>query len=98
MSLGGTLASIGGGLIMGLTMFTSLVLENSKCRAEWADIAIPLLIWGASAGGFGSLVRLSLDSVLLPWLSFGAARFDLRCDDTKNTILFREKADFARPH
>jgi hypothetical protein len=79
-------------------MFTSLVLENSKCRAEWADIVIPLLIWGASAGGFGSLVCLLLDSVLLPWLSFGAARFNLGCDDTTNTILFREKEDSARPH
>jgi len=60
MSLGGTLASIGGGLIMGFTMFTSLMIENGKCREEWVDVAIPLLVWGGSAGGFGSL----LDSIL----------------------------------
>jgi hypothetical protein len=56
MSLGGTLASVGGGLIMGLTMLVSLVIENSRCREDWAINAFPLLVWGASAGGFGSLV------------------------------------------
>ncbi|KIM87712.1 hypothetical protein PILCRDRAFT_3476 [Piloderma croceum F 1598] len=60
ISLGGTLASIAGGLIMGFTMFAALIVENSRCREEWVDITIPLLMWGASAGGFGSL----LDSIL----------------------------------
>jgi len=64
VSLGGTLASIGGGLIMGITMFASLVVENSKCREEWVDIGIPLLLWGASAGGFGSLVDSFLGATI----------------------------------
>jgi uncharacterized protein (TIGR00297 family) len=56
MSLSGTLASIFGGLIMGVTLLASLVVESSKCREGWADIAIPLVVWGAAAGGLGSLV------------------------------------------
>jgi len=63
ISLGGTLASIGGGLIMGFTMLVSLMVENSKCREEWVGIAITLLIWGAGAGGLGSLVHFTLEPV-----------------------------------
>lgn len=56
MSLGGTLASIAGGLIMGITMFVCLIFENSKCREQWFDVVVPLLAWGTAAGGLGSLV------------------------------------------
>jgi len=45
---------------MGFTMLVSLMVENSKCREEWVGIAITLLIWGAGAGGLGSL----FDSIL----------------------------------
>ena len=66
MSVGGTLASILGGLIMGATLFACLVVESSKCREGWIDIMIPLLGWGAAAGGLGSLVgRLSPTNVML---------------------------------
>ena len=41
---------------MGFTMFATLVVENSKCREEWVNIVAPLILWGASAGGLGSLV------------------------------------------
>lgn len=56
MSSVGTLASIGGGLVMGTALFASLIAENVKCREQWAEIVIPLLAWGAVAGGLGSLV------------------------------------------
>jgi hypothetical protein len=80
---------------MGLTMFASLVVENRKCREEWVDIAIPLFVWGASAGGLGSLVRSLFDSVLSPQLSIVIARFDLGGDDPTDTLLVREKAHSA---
>ncbi|KAH7886648.1 integral membrane protein DUF92-domain-containing protein [Phlebopus sp. FC_14] len=51
VSLGGTIASIAGGGLIGLTLFMSLVVESSACRAE---------CWGMAAGFLGSL----LDSLL----------------------------------
>ncbi|KAL4071971.1 integral membrane protein DUF92-domain-containing protein [Scleroderma citrinum] len=36
ISFGGTLASVAGGCVVGLTLFTSL-MENHACRAEWLD-------------------------------------------------------------
>ena len=56
ISLGGTLASIAGGLIMGITMAVCLVVENSKCREQWHEVVVPLLAWGTAAGGLGSMV------------------------------------------
>jgi len=60
VSLGGTLASIGGGTMMGLTLAMSLILENNRCRDHWVEVLIPLVGWGTVAGGLGSMV----DSVL----------------------------------
>ena len=52
----GTLASVGGGLFMGLTIAVTLIAQSTACRVQWQDILFPLLLWGAFAGGFGSLV------------------------------------------
>ncbi|GBE82890.1 hypothetical protein SCP_0412770 [Sparassis crispa] len=60
MSVTGTLASLGGGLIMGLTVAVSLLVESSACRVQWVDVLLPLLAWGTAAGGMGSL----LDSLM----------------------------------
>ncbi|CCM00142.1 uncharacterized protein FIBRA_02169 [Fibroporia radiculosa] len=60
MSVVGTLASIGGGLLMGLTFATSLLIESAACRAQWIDIVLQLATWSTIAGGLGSL----LDSFL----------------------------------
>ncbi|KAL4071982.1 integral membrane protein DUF92-domain-containing protein [Scleroderma citrinum] len=60
ISFGGTLASVAGGCVVGLTLFTSLVVENHACRTEWVDILPPLLFWGSTAGMLGSM----LDSLL----------------------------------
>lgn len=55
----GTVASLAGGVIMGLTMSISLLLENSACRdGALTGVAIPLVAYGAFAGLFGSLVKL----------------------------------------
>ncbi len=58
MSLYGTLASAAGGIIMGLTIALSLLLESGSCRREWQGVVFPLLGWGAFAGLFGSFVRI----------------------------------------
>ncbi|KAF9242790.1 integral membrane protein DUF92-domain-containing protein [Melanogaster broomeanus] len=60
ISVGGTLASIIGGGVVGLTQFTSLALENRVCKAEWSNLLPSLIGWGMAAGVFGSL----LDSLL----------------------------------
>ncbi|KAJ3793420.1 integral membrane protein DUF92-domain-containing protein [Lentinula aff. detonsa] len=77
MSIGGTLASIFGGIIMGFTMSVCLVLENSKCRALWMSILPSMLFWGAMAGGTGSL----LDSFL------GATIQQTKFSESKKLIL-----------
>ncbi|THH14500.1 hypothetical protein EW146_g5839 [Bondarzewia mesenterica] len=60
LSLIGTAASIAGGAAMGLIMFATLVAENSVCRENMSSVFWQLLVLGAVAGGFGSL----LDSLL----------------------------------
>lgn len=80
MSLGGTLASILGGLIMGATMLACLLVESSKCREGWTDITISLLVWGAAAGGFGSLVShfdpgLRARALSMDWATYSSIHF-----------------------
>ncbi|KAF9221042.1 hypothetical protein BS17DRAFT_712320 [Gyrodon lividus] len=60
ISVGGTLASAIGGCVVGLTQFTSLVVENSACRTEWTNLLPSLIGWGMAAGIIGSM----LDSLL----------------------------------
>ncbi|CDO75033.1 hypothetical protein BN946_scf184640.g8 [Trametes cinnabarina] len=60
LSVVGTLASLLGGLIMGMTMAVSLLVQSTACRLVWIDVVLPLVIWGTVAGGVGSL----LDSLL----------------------------------
>ena len=52
----GTLASILGGFIMGLTLVVTLLVESSACRAQWHDL-LPLALYGTLAGLLGSMVR-----------------------------------------
>ncbi|KAH9857431.1 integral membrane protein DUF92-domain-containing protein [Lenzites betulinus] len=60
LSKTGTLASLMGGLIMGMTMAVSLVVQSTACRSAWTSVVPSLLLWGTAAGGLGSL----LDSLL----------------------------------
>jgi len=57
LSVLGTAASLAGGFIMGLTLATTLAIENTVCRENWLTELVPLLIWGTTAGGLGSLVN-----------------------------------------
>ncbi|KAF7332057.1 Integral membrane family protein [Mycena kentingensis (nom. inval.)] len=60
ISLGGTLSSLIGGLIMGLVLTICLVAENNACRIVWRTIGPELLLWGA----FGGVVGSGIDSIL----------------------------------
>lgn len=64
ISLGGTIASVIGGCVVGLTLFVSLVMENTVCRAEWMDILPPLMFWGMASGALGSLLDSFLGATL----------------------------------
>jgi uncharacterized membrane protein len=56
LSTVGTIASVGGGTIMGAVMAVCLLWENATCRADWVRLVGECLGWGAVGGGFGSLV------------------------------------------
>ncbi|KAI8974186.1 integral membrane protein DUF92-domain-containing protein [Trametes punicea] len=60
LSAVGTLSSLMGGLVMGVTIAISLIVQSTACRTVWTDILFPLALWGTLAGGLGSL----LDSLL----------------------------------
>jgi hypothetical protein len=46
------------GLLMGILMAASLLVENPACRASAISaVVLPLLAYGALGGLFGSLVR-----------------------------------------
>jgi len=56
LSVLGTVASLAGGFMMGLTLATTLAIENTVCRHNWLTELVPLLLWGTTAGGLGSLI------------------------------------------
>ncbi|TFK85704.1 hypothetical protein K466DRAFT_525421 [Polyporus arcularius HHB13444] len=64
MSVMGTVSSLAGGLLMGLTIAASLVWQSTACRAQWLDIVSSLALWGTFAGGLGSLIDSFLGATL----------------------------------
>ena len=56
----GTLSSLAGGTLMGLTLAITLLWQNTACQSEWTNVLFPLLAWGTLAGGFGSLVSIRI--------------------------------------
>lgn len=56
----GTLASVAGGVIMGITMSITLIMESSACFAVSSIVLRDFLFWGA----FGGLVGSLLDSLM----------------------------------
>jgi uncharacterized protein (TIGR00297 family) len=53
MTIAGTTWSVVGGIVIGIVMGVSLVIENKACDL-W--ILVGMVIWGGFAGGFGSLI------------------------------------------
>ncbi|KAG2131718.1 integral membrane protein DUF92-domain-containing protein [Suillus bovinus] len=86
ISLGGTLASLFGGLSMGVTMLISIIVENAHCRSNWMVILPSLVFWGGVAGAGGSM----LDSFL------GATLQRTRYSVEKRIILTGHKAEPER--
>ncbi|KAF4572495.1 TMEM19 family protein [Pleurotus pulmonarius] len=64
ISLGGTLASIIGGAVMGVTMAASVVLQNSACATNWFALAAECIFWGVVGGGGGSMVDSFLGATI----------------------------------
>lgn len=62
VSLVGTLASLSGGVVMGLTVAASLIWESSACRQTWPALMKELVLVGAAAGLFGSFVSSARNS------------------------------------
>lgn len=60
----GSLASLAGGFVMGLTLAITLAIENTVCRQNWVSELIPLLFWGTAAGGIGSLIDSFLGATI----------------------------------
>ncbi|KAJ7930026.1 integral membrane protein DUF92-domain-containing protein [Mycena leptocephala] len=77
VSVGGTLASFAGGIIMGLMMSISLIIENSACRSTWFALSRDLLVWG----GLGGIGGSGLDSLL------GATIQMTRYDDERKLVV-----------
>lgn len=91
----GTAASLAGGFIMGLTLATTLAIENAVCRQNWVTELMPLLAWGAAAGGLGSLVRFYTPLPLFPDLmNTGPAIRSIRFSGP----LFKKPANHPRPN
>lgn len=79
MSIGGTLASVVGGALVGLVMGVTLVLENAKCALQPGPrgVLVETIVWGMVGGGFGSM----LDSLL------GATIQQTRYSESKKVVL-----------
>ncbi|KAJ7683956.1 integral membrane protein DUF92-domain-containing protein [Mycena rosella] len=77
VSVGGTLASLVGGVTMGLMMSICLILENSACRSSWFTISRDLAMWG----GLGGLGGSGIDSLL------GATIQMTRYDDERKLVV-----------
>ncbi|KZT74127.1 hypothetical protein DAEQUDRAFT_742778 [Daedalea quercina L-15889] len=83
MSVTGTIASLAGGLVMGITLAASLLVESSACRVQWQGVVLQLAAWGTAAGGLGSL----LDSFM------GATIQRTRYSNTSKRILTDESPE-----
>ncbi|CAE6479992.1 unnamed protein product [Rhizoctonia solani] len=83
MSRTGTLASIAGGVIMGVTMLVSLLIESPACRSEIGSLAVSLIL----AGAFGGLGGSALDSLIgatIQRTEFSGVSGSIITDETKS--------------
>ena len=95
MSVLGTAASLTGGFVMGLTLATTLAIENAVCRQNWVAELLPLLLWGTAAGGLGSLVGLPHSCV--PAFRFNGHRPPTRSIHFSEP-LYKKPASHPRPN
>ncbi|KAJ7780999.1 integral membrane protein DUF92-domain-containing protein [Mycena metata] len=77
VSVGGTLASFVGGIVMGCMMAACLILENSACRGSWFAVSRDLIMWG----GLGGIGGSGIDSLL------GATIQATRYDDERKLVV-----------
>ncbi|OCH85365.1 hypothetical protein OBBRIDRAFT_784917 [Obba rivulosa] len=82
LSLVGTLASLAGGLVMGLTAAISLLAQSGACRARWTEVLLPLAGWGIAAGGLGSLLD-SLMGATIQRTRYSAATKRILTDESR---------------
>lgn len=94
----GTLASVAGGAIMGITMSISLIIESAACLSVAPTMLRDFVFWGAFGGLMGSLVRNQ------PCLDYGigsharsfADRLADGCHYSADKIFNQDKAHSAR--
>jgi len=94
LSFLGTVASLAGGFVMGLTLATTLAIENAVCRQNWVTELVPLLLWGTTAGGLGSLVELQSPIVLFDLMNTGHAARSIRSSEPP----YKKLASHPRPN
>ncbi|KAJ1303856.1 hypothetical protein OPQ81_008276 [Rhizoctonia solani] len=83
MSRTGTLASLAGGVIMGLTMLISLLIESPACRGEFSSLAFSLILAGA-CGGLGGSALDSLIGATIQRTEFSGESNSIITDETKS--------------
>ncbi|CAE7091396.1 unnamed protein product [Rhizoctonia solani] len=82
MSRTGTLASLAGGVIMGVAMLVSLLIESPACRGEIGSLAVSLILAGA-LGGLGGSALDSLIGATIQRTEFSDVSGSIITDDTK---------------
>ncbi|KAG8692103.1 hypothetical protein FRC08_010008 [Ceratobasidium sp. 394] len=82
LSTSGTLASLAGGVIMGITMFASLMVESAGCRAN-AGWHLASMLFAGALGGLGGSALDSLLGATVQKTEFSNVSNRIITDETK---------------